>query len=168
MNVRSCAAAASLSIAACLSWVACAPKAEQEAQVAVEAAPLTQGEKAVKREAWAAEPFSLDADAEVRVGVALTSGPAVDAYVVSEAGFNRWNTLVSKAQASEDETFEHFQTLGLEGVSAAFTSEWTHLGAGTYYLIIDNTSYGGTSPPAPGSDDIATISYKVESRPISE
>ncbi len=168
MNLRLGVTAASLGVAASLAIAGCAPKAEQEAQVATEASPLAQGEKAVKRETWVSEPFSLEDSAEVRVGVALTSGPAIDVYVLSEADFNRWNTLVSKAQESEDQTFEHFSSLGLEGLSASFTSEWNELPAGTYYLVIDNTSFGGTSPPSPGNDDIATVSYQIEARPLSE
>ncbi len=165
MDLRRNVAALSLGIAACLSIVGCAPKAEQEAQVAVDETPLAQGEKAVKREMWVSVPFSLESDAEARVGVTLTSGPAIDVYVVAEAGLNRWKTLVSKAQESEDQTFEHFSSLGLEGVSDSFTSDWSELAAGTYYLLIDNTSEFGTSPPSPGGDDIATVSYKVETRP---
>lgn len=128
------------------------------------AAPLAQAERSVKREGWVYEPFKLERDTEVQVSVALTGGPPVDLYVMTAAGFDRWNVLVGRGQPTVELDFEAVPMLGLEGLSSAFTSEWTPLVAGTYYVVVDNTSYGGTAPPVTESDGVATVDVKVDAR----
>jgi hypothetical protein len=123
-----------------------------------------QGEKAIKREMWYHEPFTLEWETEIQVTTTLSDGPAVDVYVMSEAGLNKWNTVVAKGQKTSDLVFEHVPALGLEGMSTSFTSSWTTLAPGTYYLVIDNTSYGGTAPPRSRANDIAIVDYKVHVR----
>lgn len=100
----------------------------------------------------------------MQLSATLASGPAIDLYVMSEGGFNKWNTIVSKGQATSDLEFESIPELGLEGFSSTFTSPWTLLPAGTYYVVFDNTSFGGTAPPRSRQDDIATVDFKVDSR----
>ena len=71
---------------------------------------------------------------------------------------------MAKYPETADFTFDHYPALGLEGMSTSITSSWTALAPGTYYLVIDNTSYGGTAPPRSRKDDIAIVDYKVEVR----
>jgi len=151
----------------CLSATACSKKAETNEPAADADQPLAQGERALKRETWESEPFKLEDDAEVQVSAELKDGPAVDVYVLSEAGLNQWNTMVSSGQQNSLKP-EYFPALGLEGLSASFTSPWTGLKAGNYFIVIDNTSYGGTAPPSSRSNDIATVDFKVESRASGE
>src|SRR5262245_1643160 len=73
-----------------LLTVGCSAKKEAEEQPAAEAAPLAQGERAIKRETWAAEPFTLQDSTEVQVTASIKSGPAVDLYVMTEADYNKW------------------------------------------------------------------------------
>ena len=126
--------------------------------------PVAQGEKAMKREDWVFEPLALSGESDVRVTVSLTSGPAVDFFVMTEAGYNRWKAVVGSRQQAQEDEFETVPMLGMQGLSAAFTSEWTRLSPATYYLVFDNTSYGGTAPPAEGGPAVATVTYSVESR----
>jgi len=146
-----------------LAMVGCGPRTEI-AQESAQQEPLAQGERAVKREEWVSEPLTVKGDLEIRVSAILNSGPAVDMYVVTEAGFNRWNSIVSSGQATTESEFETIPMLGLEGLSASFTSEWAPLTPGTYYLVLDNSSFGGTAPPASTADDIAVVNFTVESR----
>ena len=41
------------------------------------------------------------------------------------------------------------------------------LPAGTYYLVFDNTDYGSASPPWNGVDDIATVTYHVQTKDVT-
>ena len=150
-------------VLACSTTAGCSKKSESAEPAVAEDQPLAQGERALKRETWEGEPFRLEEDAEVQVTAELKDGPAVDVYVLSEAGFNQWNTMVSSGQQNALKP-EYFPALGLEGLSASFTSPWTTLKAGNYFLVVDNTSYGSTAPPASRSNDIATVDFKVESR----
>jgi hypothetical protein len=151
-------------IAICVGFLGCSGETGQGEDSPEEAETALQGEKAIKRELWYREPFALDQEAEIQVTTTLSDGPAVDVYVMSEAGLNRWDTIVAKGQETADPTFEHYPALGLEGMSSSFTSAWTTLAPGTYYLVIDNTSYGGTAPPQSRKNDIAIVAYKVEVR----
>jgi len=131
---------------------------------AAPAKPVAHGEKAMKREDWVFEPLALSGESDVRVTVSLTSGPAVDFFVMTEAGYNRWKAVVGSRQAAQEDEFETVPMLGMQGLSAEFTSEWTRLSPATYYLVFDNTSYGTTAPPAEGGAAVATVTYSVESR----
>src|SRR5262249_25790162 len=152
-----------LALITVIGLVGCSKKEQQETP-APEAAPLAQGERAIKRETWAGEPFKLEDSTEVQVSATLASGPAIDVLVLSESDFNTWNTVVSKGQKTDASAFEPIAELGQQGLSSSFTSPWILLAGGTYYVILDNTSFGATAPPASRSDDIATVDFKVESR----
>ena len=151
-------------LASLLCVTGCSAKKEASDQPGAEAAPLAQGERAIKRETWAGQTFTLEDSTEVQVSARLAGGPAIDLYVLSEPDYNKWNTIVTKGQATPDLTFDEISDLSLEGFSSTFTSPWTMLPAGTYYLVLDNTSFGGTTPPASRQDDIATVDFRVDSR----
>src|SRR5436190_20807644 len=70
----------------------CSSKPKEDEAPAAEAAPLAQGERAIKRDEWASEPFKLEDSTAVQVSATLSSGPAIDVLVLSEADFNKWNT----------------------------------------------------------------------------
>jgi len=151
-------------IAICVGLLGCSGETGQREDASEQAEMALQGEKAIKREMWYRESFALEREAEVHVTTTLSDGPAVDVYIMSEVGLNKWETVVAKGQETADLTFEHYPALGLEGMSTRFTSSWTALAPGTYYLVIDNTSYGGTAPPRSRKDDVAIVDYKVEVR----
>jgi hypothetical protein len=151
-----------------LGILGCSSKPKEDEAPVAEATPLAQGERAIKRNEWAGASFKLEDSTEVQVSTTLTSGPAIDVFVLSEADFNKWNTVVSKGQVTDASSFEPYDELGLVGLSASFTSPWILLPEGTYYLVLDNTPFGGTSPPASRRDDIATVDFKVESRTPEE
>jgi hypothetical protein len=157
-----------LLLVSALCAAGCSAKKESAQEPAAERAPVAQGERAIKRDMWISQPFTLEDSTEVQVSATLVGGPAVDLYVMAEADFNKWNTIVSKGQATSDLTFEYFDDLSLEGFSHAFTSPWSLIPSGTYYLVLDNTAFGGTAPPASRQDDIATVDFKVASRPPEE
>ena len=154
-----------LLLASVLCAAGCSAKKETAQEPAAEAAPLAQGERAIKRDTWFSQPFTLEDSTEVQVSATLVGGPAIDIYLMSEVDFNKWNTIVSKGQATSDVTFEYFEDLSLEGFSHAFTSHWSLLPEGTYYMVLDNTAFGGTAPPASRQDDIATVDFKVSRAP---
>ena len=131
----------------------------------VEQAPVTvsEGTHVVKEDQWFQSSFKLNRAGRVQVDLRLQEGPSVDVYFLSEAGFNKWTTMAGKGQATRG-GFEHFPSLGVEGLAANFTSDWESLAAGTYYLVIENTDYGGTMPPMNMSNDIAVVEYKVLAR----
>ena len=148
--------------------VGCSAKKEVERAPAAQAGPLAQGERAIKRDTWVSQPFTLEDSTEVQVSATLAGGPAIDLYVMSEADFNKWNTIVSSGQATSHLMAENFPALSLEGFSSSFTSPWTLLPEGTFYLVLDNTDFGGTAPPASRQDDIATVDFKVDARVAEE
>jgi hypothetical protein len=153
-----------LATLALLAVAGCGQRTEVAGMAPPEAPPLAEGERAIPREEWTFEPLVLTEAAEVRVSATLASGPAVDMYVVTEAGFDRWNTIVRSSMPMTELDVESVPMLGLEGLAASFTSEWTVLAPGKYYLLLDNTSSGGTAPPAPGTGDLAMVRFTIGTR----
>ena len=150
-----------------LTVLGCGARRDSQEAEAASTESVKAGERVVGHDAWVVEQFTLEATADVQVTAVRISGPAVDLFVMDEASFNKWNTMVSSGQRTEGMDFEYFESLSLEGLSASYTSDWVRLEGGTYYLVIDNTVFGGTAPPPAGGDDGATVRLGVESRPSS-
>ena len=125
---------------------------------------LGSGTKTLREDQWTSIEITLARSSAVQVEYELTSGPAVDVYVLSEADMNRWRTLVSKNQVALIEDWKYYKHLSFEGLSVSYTSEWVKLDKGKHFLLIDNTDTGATMPPMNFHDDVATVAYTVRAR----
>lgn len=87
----------------------------------------------------------------------MNSGPNLDFYLVDEDGLFKWKRMVTDgAQESEFMTFSDF-----DSSTTSRDYKEGNLPAGRYYLIIDNTDYGGTTPPMNFVDDVATLHLTI-------
>ncbi len=87
---------------------------------------------------------------EVRIFVAVTDGPKIDVFWMSEEGFEDYQF---------DEDFNHYvdySVIGTRNVDTTFT--WD--GEGTFFVVIDNTA-SETVPPADPEFSNATLHYVI-------
>ncbi|NIS19369.1 MAG: hypothetical protein GWN18_05190 [Thermoplasmata archaeon] len=96
-------------------------------------------------------------EVEVRVFVAVTDGPKIDVFWMSEEGYDDYQF---------DEDFNHYvdySVVGSKNVDKTFL--WD--GEGTYFVVIDNTA-SETVPPADPEFSNATLHYVVTWGPPEE
>lgn len=90
----------------------------------------------------ATNTLRLDVDVDVR------SGPSIDVLVLDPLNFN---------QFKDGNGFVHYSSCG--GVAAQAFQRSCTLGAGEYYIVLDNSDRGTASPPWNGVDDGAHVSW---------
>jgi len=128
---------------------------------------LGEGVKTLHEDEWGSVEIDLVRTTAVQVELTLSSGPAIDVYMLSEVDMNRWRTLVSKNQLSLTEGWKFYKHLSFEGLSVSYTSEWVKVDKGKYFLLFDNTDFGATMPPMNMHDDVAVVEYTVRTRPTT-
>ncbi|MEM6259085.1 MAG: hypothetical protein AAGI37_12290 [Planctomycetota bacterium] len=90
--------------------------------------------------------FELNRPARVKVKAEVLNGPPVELIMLTERGWNTWQTVVSSGTFTAD-TVEIVPDLGVGSLATTFESGWVRLGKGTYCVMVDNTDYGQTIPP---------------------
>jgi hypothetical protein len=88
----------------------------------------------------------------------VRSGPAIDVFCFDADNYKKWEGRTKTLPVSGDEVrhFTELSRFGLKYGQCAAT-----LRPGIYRIVIDNTDYGPTAPPANFQDDIATLHVKV-------
>ena len=107
--------------------------------------------------------LNLDSSTPIKLEASLIDGPSVEIYMLGQQAYNTWETAASKGQLTTA-TFKYFQEISVAPLASEYSSEWRKLGAGTYYLLIENTDYGNTAPNINGINDKATIEYTLLAR----
>lgn len=123
---------------------------------------VSEGKIVAKEDQYYQLPFEIKRTADVRLTFTLHQGPAIDVYFMEEADLNKWNAMVAKSQTTGTPKF--YTGLSLDGLSGNYTTQWVTVNPGKYAVILDNTDYGSTIPPANFRDDFAEVSYKIEAR----
>jgi len=95
----------------------------------------------------------IEADGQVEVKVRVADGPAVDVYFVDAA---RFDDYIKK------EKFYFYPALS-QSSARRFEASGS-MRPGKYALIVDNTDYGGTSPPMNMVNDRATVEVEVKAK----
>lgn len=96
-------------------------------------------------------------EVEVRIFVAVTDGPKIDVFWISEDGYKDYQF---------DEDFNHYvdySVVGTRNVDTTFT--WD--GEGIYFVVIDNTA-SETVPPVDPEYSNATLHYVVTWHSVEE
>ena len=65
------------------------------------------------------------------------SNTTMEVFALDEASYNRYDA---------EQSFEYIADLSMTPLSSSFSSEWTVLGPGHHYFILDNTNLGPVSP----------------------
>lgn len=94
---------------------------------------------------------------EVRIFVAVTDGPEIDVFFMTEEAYDDYLT---------EDDFDHFadySVIATKNVDTRF--DWD--GDGTYFVVIDNT-ISETEPPMDPEVSIATLRYVVTWGPADE
>lgn len=107
--------------------------------------------------------FSLSENAEIKTIVEIIDGPAIEAFLVTEAEYNTWVAITQNGQFSSA-TLNYFKDLSLSPVATKHESKWWGVDAGMYYYILENTNYGTTMPPFNLINDKATVEYSITIR----
>ncbi|UCC93436.1 MAG: hypothetical protein JSW25_01865 [Thermoplasmata archaeon] len=92
---------------------------------------------------------------EVRIFVAVTDGPKIDVFWMTEAAYENYQF------GTEFDHYVDYSVIGSRNVDTTF--EWD--GEGTYFVIIDNTARE-TVPPADPEFSNATLHYVVQWGPV--
>ena len=127
---------------------------------------IVEGTQSVKKDQWHPVYFRLQNRVRVRVHLTVQDGPAIDAYVMSKANFNKWRGDPEIEEGPPPQSFSHYKNLGLEGILRTFISVTETLEAGAYYLVLDNTARGRAIPPIQIKNDTAIIHYKILMWPV--
>lgn len=106
--------------------------------------------------------FVASQDGEMQISYNHRTGPAVEAYVLDQNGYNIWLTLVSNSSTSQ--LMPYLSNLSSLPLASQFVSGWVDLPEGTYHIIVENTDYGSTSPPFNGVNDVAAVEVSVYAR----
>ena len=104
----------------------------------------------IKEDQYQMISFDLYRSAAVAVEFTVRSGPAIDQYVVQDADLEAYK----KGQA-----FAYFEAISVERAKSG--SRTTHLQAGRYTVILDNSNMGKASPPSNFSDDVVTVDVRI-------
>ncbi|MEM9345174.1 MAG: hypothetical protein AAGB26_01025 [Planctomycetota bacterium] len=90
--------------------------------------------------------FEMNRPGRVKVTAEVLNGPPVELIMLTERGWNTWQTVASSGAFTAD-TVEIVPDLGVGSLATTFESGWVRLDKGTYCVMIDNTDYGQTIPP---------------------
>ncbi len=94
-------------------------------------------------------------EVEVRIFIAVTDGPLIDVFWMTEAGYDNYQF---------DQDFDHYVDYSIIGTREADkTFKWD--GEGTYFVVLDNTA-SETVPPADPEFANATVHYVVTWGPV--
>ncbi|MEM9345179.1 MAG: hypothetical protein AAGB26_01050 [Planctomycetota bacterium] len=100
--------------------------------------------------------FDLRRPSKLSVEVEKLSGPNVDVYFLTDSAYKTFEQNTRMIRGTPVKA--PFQsTLSKEGLAGKFESNPKQLGKGRYHLIIDNSSYGPTSPGGAS----ARVSYTI-------
>jgi hypothetical protein len=94
---------------------------------------------------------------EVRIFVAVTDGPKIDVFWMTEEAYDDYLT------ADDFDHYVDYSVIGSRNVDTTFT--WD--GEGTYFAVVDNTARE-TVPPADPEFSNATIHYVLTWEPTEE
>lgn len=110
------------------------------------------------------DEFAINMSVEVRVSAEISSGPAVDLYVVDKLSFDGLQRVMAGKLGIDKLQFDYVEALSREGLAGAFESSWQVMATGTYYVIIDNSIFGQAAPPLDAVNDRVRFTIKVETK----
>jgi hypothetical protein len=141
-------AGASLVLAGCSGGEASGGDTEAEWQAGTE-----ETGRRILEDEWLPQPISLDRDQEIRIGVTVREGPAIDIVTCTESEY--------RAFANGDR-FQYDTDLSMPDSTGGQVSG--KIDAGEYVLVLDNTNRIEAEPPTNFDDDIVTVDYTIEFR----
>jgi hypothetical protein len=92
---------------------------------------------------------------DIRIFVAVTDGPEIDVFWMTEENYNAYRF---------DEEFKQYEDYSVKN-STSVDTKFTWDGEGTYFVVIDNT-ISGTVPPVNPEYSTATLHYVVTWKPV--
>lgn len=107
--------------------------------------------------------FRLSRAAQVKTALEILDGPAIEAFLVTEAEYNTWVTITQNGQYTTA-TLNYFKDLSISPVANKHESKWWKIDSGVYYYILENTDYGSTMPPFNFVNDKATVEFSIAAK----
>ncbi|WP_318458436.1 hypothetical protein [Photobacterium leiognathi] len=107
--------------------------------------------------------FNINKTAQVQTKITIIDGVSIEAFLVTEKEYNTWVTVTQNGQFTTA-TLNYFEELSISPVATTHESEWTALGSGNYYYILENTDYGTTTPPINFKDDKVTAEFSISAK----
>lgn len=103
--------------------------------------------------------FELTVGSKVSITVTQTSGPEFEVYVVDKSGYAEFDAAAGQIFGGQ---FHHFPDLaGVVGPTNLIHRKSAGLASGEYMVLLENTDFGKTSPPANFNDDIVEARVQV-------
>lgn len=114
---------------------------------------LGNGRTVIAEDQYIHSGFQLNRGATVDISVEVHSGPSIDVIVVDELNFQQYRS---------GNAFVHYSACG--GIASQGFLRSCGLPAGQYYVLLDNTDAGATSPPFNGVNDGADTTWRITGR----